>query len=70
MSNNKDICVGKKYTDRDGNEKTKWITIGTVISKGDGKLFIKIDVIPTEWNGFASIFDKVDRNKNRQEQKW
>lgn len=37
----KDLAVaGSKYTDREGNEKTNWINIGSIMEKDDGGKFM------------------------------
>ena len=51
----KEVVVGRKYT-VNGEEKTQWTNIGRIIEK-DGKQSIKLDVIPINWDGFASLFD-------------
>src|SRR5687768_11955517 len=51
------------YTGADGQEKTRWQRLGVVIEK-DGKRFIKLEMIPLGWDGFASLFpprEKEDR---------
>ena len=64
------IVVAEEYEGRDGT-KTKWTTIGVVIeTEKDGKKrkSIKLNMIPTNWDGFASIFaiDR-DRKDNRRD---
>ncbi len=54
----KNIVVGKKYTTRDGQEKTAWTTIGACFIKDDGKMSVKIEQIPLNWDGQAQIFDR------------
>jgi hypothetical protein len=37
----KDLAVaGSKYTDREGNEKTNWQNIGSIMEKDDGGKFM------------------------------
>lgn len=60
----KNIVVGEEYEGRDG-PKTKWTTIGVIIeTEKDGKKrqSIKLNFIPTNWDGFASIFS-IDRDR-------
>ena len=45
-----------KYT-KDGEEKTRWSKIGTVMETKSGKLAIKIDTIPVNWDGWASLME-------------
>lgn len=61
----KNIVVGEEYEGRDG-PKTKWTTIGVIIeTEKDGKKrqSIKLNFIPTNWDGFASIFS-IDRDRD------
>ena len=44
-----------KYRDRDGNEKTRWATIGAVFFK-DGNLSLKLDSVPLGWDGWAGLY--------------
>lgn len=63
----KNIVVGEEYEGRDGT-KTKWTTIGVIIeTEKDGKKrqSIKLNFIPTNWDGFASIFS-IDRDRDNQ----
>lgn len=57
MTTIKNICYGRKYTDKSGNEKTQWTTIGKLFIKDDGKMSIQFDLIPTAWNGNCAVFD-------------
>lgn len=65
------IVVAEEYEGREGT-KTKWTTIGVVIeTEKDGKKrkSIKLNLIPTGWDGFASIFaiDKDRKQDNRRD---
>lgn len=62
----KDICVGRKYTDKTGAEKTKWNTIGTMFIHDDGKMSIKLDLIPTNWDGSCVVFDRKPKEQAQQ----
>lgn len=63
----KDICVGRKYTDKDGQERTKWTTIGTGFVK-DGKMSIKLDLIPTNWDGSCMVFERKPKDAPQVQQ--
>lgn len=50
---------------KDGQEKTRWAKIGTVMETKSGKLAMKIDTIPVNWDGWASLMEprpKDDKN--------
>ena len=47
----------------DGQEKTRWLTIGGLLRDGD-KIKIKLDTIPVgEFNGWVEVFP-VEENPN------
>lgn len=59
------IVVAEEY-ESNGETKTKWNTIGVLIeTEKDGKTrrSIKLNSIPINWDGFASIF-KIDRDRD------
>ena len=44
------------YTDsKTGEEKTRWLRVGAVIKKSNGKLSAKIDALPTDFNGWLNV---------------
>jgi hypothetical protein len=49
------VAHGEKYTTADGQEKSRLINIGKVIEKANGKLAIKLDTIPLNWDGWAMM---------------
>jgi len=61
----KNIVVGQKYT-KNGEEKTKWTTIGACFIKDDGKMSIKLETVPLNWDGQAQIFDREQRHQPTQ----
>lgn len=64
----KNLCVARKYTDAQGQEKTQWITIGKEFIGDDGSSFLKIDTIPAGnwWNGIVSVFEQRNDSKKPQ----
>ena len=59
----KNIVTGQKYTTRDGQEKTKWTTIGAMFIKDDGKMSIKLEQIPLNWDGQAQVFEREQKQQ-------
>lgn len=58
------VVANGEYQDNNGETKTRWVQIGTLL-KGDGdKLSIKLDCMPVgnEWNGWVQCF-KMDDEK-------
>lgn len=65
MAATHNLVVADEY-ESNGETKTKWTTIGVLIeTEKDGKKrkSIKLNFIPTNWDGFASVF-AIDRDKN------
>jgi len=62
-----DIVVTETYQGRDGEQK-RYKNIGVVLEK-DGKMFMKLDMIPTGgWDGFASFYEPRPRSNGGQQQ--
>jgi hypothetical protein len=60
------IVVAEEY-ESNGQTKTKWTTIGVIIeTEKDGKKrkSVKLNLIPTGWDGFASIF-AIDKDRKQ-----
>ena len=57
------VAVTGTYTDRNGSEKKRYTTIGTLFRYDDGNLSLKIDAVPVGqgWNGFVSFYDLEER---------
>ena len=51
-----------EYTNSNGETKKQYLTIGKLIEK-DGSLSIKIDAIPTGWNGRAWVYDQKKKEE-------
>lgn len=68
------MMVAKKYTDRNGDTKTQWVKIGSVVDNGVGddgkrKLFGNVDTIPTfEWDGSVNLFEQEEQNQGGNNQ--
>jgi len=42
----KNICVRESYKDKEGNEKTSWNVVGTLIDGKEGKQYVKMFHMP------------------------
>lgn len=56
------------YTDKNGNEKAQWTNVGRVIEK-DGKLSMKLDVVPVGFDGWIKFFEPKQRDGQKEPQK-
>lgn len=52
----KDIVVAQKYN-KDGEEKTSWQKIGIMGENKKWNQWVKINVVPVNWDGFANVFE-------------
>lgn len=64
----KDIVAGKKYITKNGEEKTRWTTVGQLFIKDDGKMTVKFNawVNPMAFANdkgevWFNVFDKKDK---------
>ncbi len=55
------VYAGEKYTDREGNEKTRYINIGALFTRDDGSLTAKIESIPVGFNGWVNFYEPKER---------
>lgn len=54
-----------KYTDKNGQEKTQYLTVGKLLQRDDGSMCLKLDSIPVNFNGWLSFYD-LDENRQAQ----
>ena len=59
------VAVIGKYTDRDGNEKNRYLTIGAVIEGRNGPA-LKLETVPLNWNGWAYLNEPQTAAEPRQ----
>ena len=64
----KDIVAGKKYITKNGEEKTRWTTVGQLFIKADGKMTVKFAeyINPMAFANdkgevWFNVFDKKDK---------
>lgn len=67
------VAVTGTYEDRQGNEKKRYVNVGTLFQYDDGGFALKLDTVPVGegWNGFISFYDIEDRREgsDRQQQR-
>lgn len=64
------VVATGKYTDRNGNEKTKYLTVGAVL-QGDKGLSLKLEALPVNFNGWINFYEPRERDakpSQRQEE--
>ena len=52
-----------KYTDAQGNEKTRYVDVGVIIETRNG-LMLKAEAIPVNWDGTAFLNDPQPRQQS------
>lgn len=69
MSKKYDVtAVTGKYTDRDGNEKSRYMTIGAVIETRNGPM-LKLEGVPVGWDGWAYLNEPKEREGGQTQQR-
>jgi hypothetical protein len=60
------VATVGKYTTKSGEEKKRYLNIGTVFENDKGQLSMKLDSIPVgpEWSGWVSFFEPKEREWN------
>jgi hypothetical protein len=61
------VAVTGEYQ-KDGETKKSYMTIGTLMQYDDGGFALKLDAVPTNFNGWVSFYDfDEDRKQNYQQ---
>ena len=58
------------YKDRNGEEKKRYVNVGSVFENDKGQLSLKLDSVPVgnEWSGWVGFFEPKERDgQQRQE---
>ena len=50
------------YTDKNGQEKKRWVKCGIVMSTKSGGLALKLETMPVGSDGWFSLFEPKPRN--------
>lgn len=56
------VYAGEKYTDREGNEKTRYVNIGSLFTRDDGSMTAKLEAIPVGFNGWINFYEPKPRD--------
>jgi hypothetical protein len=57
------------YKDRDGEEKKRYVNVGSVFENDKGQLSLKLDSVPVgnEWSGWVSFFEPKERDGQQRQ---
>lgn len=60
-----DAVAARKYTTRNGEDKTQWVNVGRAVEWDDGGLEIELNAMPCfpGWNGKIKLFVQKDRQQ-------
>ena len=61
------VYAGEKYTDRDGNEKTRYVNVGALFARDDGSLTMKLESLPIGFNGWINFYEPKEREGGQQQ---
>lgn len=56
------VAVTGKYTDREGNEKSRYVNIGAIIETRNGHM-LKLEAVPVGWDGWAYLNEPKERDQ-------
>tara|TARA_B100000749_G_scaffold278071_1_gene268079 strand:+ start:3944 stop:4219 length:276 start_codon:yes stop_codon:yes gene_type:complete len=59
------VATMGKYTDTYGNEKSRYITVGSMFERQDGSVCLKLDAIPIgeEFTGWVNCYEPREREE-------
>lgn len=62
------VAVTGKYTDRQGQEKSRYLNVGAVFENDRGQLSIKLEALPVggEWSGWLQLYEPKEREHGQQ----
>jgi len=53
---------------KDGQEKKRYLTVGTLFMYDDGGMSIKLDALPTNFDGSLAVYEREQRQQQWQQQ--
>lgn len=55
------VAITGTFTNRQGEEKKSYLTVGTLFIYDDGGFGIKLDAVPTNFDGNLKVYDKEQK---------
>ena len=64
------IMAAKAYITKSGEQKTRWVKLGSIAMMDDGKMFGEIDAMPSgAWfDGSINLFEQDQQQRQGQQQ--
>lgn len=57
------VAVTGKYTDNEGNEKSRYQNIGVILETKNGHM-LKLEAVPVGWDGWAYLNEPREREQS------
>ena len=61
------VAITGTYTNQQGQEKKRYLTVGTLFIYDDGGMSIKLDAVPTHFDGNLAIYEKENKNQSNNQ---
>ena len=58
------IAITGTYTDKNGEEKKRWVKCGVVMSTKSGGLTLKLEALPTVFDGWISLVEPKEKESD------
>lgn len=55
-----------KYTDQSGKEKNRYLTVGAVMQNDEGRMSLKLEAVPVNFNGWINFYEPRQEKKSKQ----
>ena len=58
-----------EYTNKQGEKKKRYLTVGAVMEGNDGRMALKLDALPTnpEWSGWIAFYEPKQQDGGYQQ---
>ena len=58
-----------EYTNKQGEKKKRYLTVGAVMEASDGRMALKLDALPTnpEWSGWIAFYEPKQQEGGYQQ---
>lgn len=60
------VAVTGKYTDQSGQEKSRYMNIGSILTTRNGGFMLKLESVPIGWDGWAYLNEPKPRDPAQQ----
>lgn len=58
------VAITGKYKDRNGDEKNRYVNVGSLLERDDGSQCLKLESIPVNFDGWINFYEpKISQAK-------